>query len=279
MVGVFLPVIIFVSYTGWKIERIKIALQKQYAAYQKSDEKQKMEKDIAKKRQKLNEQSASLKNTKIKTFKELPMMSLKQRKKNLSSIEMSEKFLINQAEKLDLSEELVNQPLNEEISVNDPEMMHYFPRIKVYYFVMVLIRTFIEIGFDYIFYLLYQDNFFNIMPEQFICTVGLPCNGDVSCYIDRPKQKTAMLIGMMAFSIVTIITGFVELWSIGLGEMYEAMTKWSVDITQEYRVAKTEQMFHSEKHTSGGFVNFQGTRVDHMRDEIGDDEDNQFIGI
>ena len=65
MVGVFLPVIIFVSYTGWKIERIKIALQKQYAAYQKSDEKQKMENDIAKKRQKLNEQSASLKNTKV----------------------------------------------------------------------------------------------------------------------------------------------------------------------------------------------------------------------
>merc|ERR1712141_325265 len=137
---------------------------------------------------------------------------------------MSEKFLINQAEKLDLSEELVNQPLNEEISVNDPEMMHYFPRIKVYYFFMVLIRTFIEIVFDYIFYLLYtqvplynqstfgiyqpgtyEQGFFTIMPEQFICTVGLPCNGDVSCYIDRPKQKTAILIAMMAFSIVTII--------------------------------------------------------------------------
>ena len=70
-----------------------------------------------------------------------------------------------------------------------------------------------------------------------------------------------------------------ELWSIGIGDMYEAMSKWSTDITQEYKIEKTEQMFHSEKHTSGGFVNFQGTRVDHMRDEIGDDEDNQFIGI
>ena len=38
-------------------------------------------------------------------------------------------------------------------------------------------------------------------------------------------------------------------------------------------------MFGEHRGTGGGFVNFQGTRVDHMRDEIGDDEENVFVGI
>ena len=61
-------------------------------------------------------------------------MTLKERKKTLSSIEMNEKFLLNQNDKLEILEETVNQPLNEEIAVTDPEMMHYFPRIKVSYY-------------------------------------------------------------------------------------------------------------------------------------------------
>ena len=69
MVGVFLPVIIFVSYAGWKIERIKIALKKQYKAYQKSPEKIEMEETLAKKREQLADREKSLKNTKVQTFK------------------------------------------------------------------------------------------------------------------------------------------------------------------------------------------------------------------
>ena len=50
-------------------------------------------------------------------------------------------------------------------------MMEYFPRIIVYYFLQVIVRTGVEILFNYGFYVLYSDYFFNIMPEQHIWNV------------------------------------------------------------------------------------------------------------
>lgn len=65
MVGVGLPIIIFVSYSGWKLERIKMSLKKQYDAYQKSPEKLKEEAKISAEREKIEEQKIALKNTKV----------------------------------------------------------------------------------------------------------------------------------------------------------------------------------------------------------------------
>ena len=140
-------------------------------------------------------------------------------------------------------------------------MMFYFPRIIFYYFLQVIIRTGVEMLFNYGFVLLYSDYFFNIMPEQHIWNgyslasllysaiilqrslppghpftvicygirmarfmyfesysmnhtyflsnqksqIDLPCNGKVSCYIDKPKSKTFVLLAMCSFSIITII--------------------------------------------------------------------------
>lgn len=279
MIAVMLPVITFVSYSGWKIERIKMALKKQYELYQKSPDKVQLDEDIAKKRKNLEDAFESLKNTKVKTYKKLPNMTIRERKKALSSVETTERYLQNRWEKLEAEDQIINQPLNEDVSVCDPEMRKYFPRIFIYYFFVVLIRTAIEFAFDYAFYVIFADNFFNWMPEQYLCDVGLPCNGRVSCFIDRPKQKTFFLLAMTAFSIVTILTGLLELWSLGLGNLYEAFQGWNIDITSEFAVSQTEQMFGEHRGTTGGFVNFQGTRVDHMRDEIGEDDENVFVGI
>ena len=60
-----LKVITFVSYSGWKIERIKMALKKQYEAYQKSPDKVKFDEDIANRRKNLEDAFESLKNTKV----------------------------------------------------------------------------------------------------------------------------------------------------------------------------------------------------------------------
>ena len=46
-----------------------------------------------------------------------------------------------------------------------------------------------------------------------------------------------------------------------------------------YNTAIYPSMLITQIFVKGGFVNFQGTRIDHVRDEIGEDEDNQFIGI
>jgi len=279
MLGVSLPIIIFVSYSGWKLERIKISLKKKYAAYEKSDSKIKLEEEIASKKVKLDELKLSLKNTKIKTYRELPEMSNSQRKKKLAAIKQTEKYLEDQQAKISIQLEQINEPLNTSFNVNDPEMMFYFPRIIFYYFVQVIVRTGVEIFFNHGFFLLYSDYFFNIMPEQHICQIDLPCNGKVSCYIDKPKSKTFVLLAMCLFSIITIVTGFIELGHIGLGKLYEVFKNWGVDVTADFKVGKAEQMFHMDKQVEGGFVNFQGTRIDHVRDEIGEDEDNQFIGI
>lgn len=278
MIAVVLPVIIFVSYSGWKIEKIKLSLKKQYDAYQKSPKKVQLEEDIVKRKKNLADALESLKNTKVKTYRKLPTMTLKERKKALSSVEQTEKYLNNRWEAIETQLEVINQPLNEEVAVCDPEMRLYFPRIQVYYFIMVIVRTMIEALFDYAFYLIYTD-FFSVMPQQYLCDVGLPCNGVVSCYVDRPRQKTFILLCMLAFSLVTILTGFIEIWSLGIGTIYTAIKGWKIDITEEYVVTKSEQMFGEHHDTSGGFVNFQGTRVDHMRDEIGEDDENVFVGI
>ena len=72
MIAVMLPVITFVSYSGWKIERIKMALKKQYEAYQKSPDKVQLDEDIKKKRKNLTDAFESLKNTKVR----IPMSKL-----------------------------------------------------------------------------------------------------------------------------------------------------------------------------------------------------------
>ena len=65
MVGVGLPIIIFVSYSGWKLERIKMSLKKKYDAYQKSPDKLAREEKIAAERENIDEQKKALKNTKV----------------------------------------------------------------------------------------------------------------------------------------------------------------------------------------------------------------------
>ena len=149
-------------------------------------------------------------------------MSNSQRKKKLAAIKQTEKYLEDQQAKIEIQLEQINEPLNTNFngeskssvvhycvamlcSVNDPEMMAYFPRIIFYYFLQerdplsgpfkfsirtrkitwgnlmnykvqkcyriltkVILRTGVEMLFNYGFFLLYSDYFFNIMPEQHI---------------------------------------------------------------------------------------------------------------
>ena len=67
----------------------------------------------------------------VKTYQKLPQMTLKERKKALSSVETTERYLRNRWDKLETEDEVINQPLNEDVAVCDPEMRQYFPRIFV----------------------------------------------------------------------------------------------------------------------------------------------------
>ena len=141
-------------------------------------------------------------------------MTISERKKALSSVATTERYLKTRWDKMQTEEDVINQPLNEDVNVCDPEMRQYFPRIfvrspentlsrtlvtlfrfhllnlisiywlivqlriqliniiiQIYYFFVVLLRTAIEFLFDYAFYVIFADHFFNWMPEQYLWLV------------------------------------------------------------------------------------------------------------
>ena len=99
---------------------------------------------------------------------------------------------------------------------------------------MVFFRTLIEILFNILFFRIYSIDL--IMSEKYLC-VHPPCNNVVSCYIDQPKQKTFIIIFMLAASFFTIILGIIEFSSIGIGNLTNAFKNRHKDITKEYNRA------------------------------------------
>ena len=111
------------------------------------------------------------------------------------------------------------------------------PTLLLGYAAMVFCRTMIEVGFDWLFFQVYEFDLF--MPEKYLC-VHPPCNNKVSCYVDRPKQKTFVLCFMFATSILTICIGVIEFCNIGLGKIITAFTNRHKNITNEYNLAVAE---------------------------------------
>jgi hypothetical protein len=75
------------------------------------------------------------------------------------------------------------------------------------------------------------------MPETYKCD-RRPCNGVVTCYIERPKQKTLVIWIMFGTGCVTVFVGLMELWSLGIGKISNAWQNRHDDITKEYKVGQ-----------------------------------------
>jgi len=89
------------------------------------------------------------------------------------------------------------------------------PKLLLAYGTMVFFRVVIEILFVLLYFRIYSFDI--VMPEKYQCT-HVPCNNEVACYIDRPKQKTFTICFILATVFVTLFAGLVEMWSIGLSQ-------------------------------------------------------------
>mgnify|MGYP000281156878 CR=1 FL=1 len=69
-----------------------------------------------------------------------------------------------------VDEETVNKETDKDFGAGDVTTINqYYPILYFYYFVMVILRTGIEIAFNFFFYMLYDGNFFMMMPQVFQC--------------------------------------------------------------------------------------------------------------
>lgn len=289
LIGVTLPIILFVIFSEWKIEKIKISIDKRDAAIKNDPKRKAYIKKLEERNKAMVDQEKSLINRKVELHTAVRYRNMfgAKRKELESKLEKEEDQYFSLKFQTIVDEETVNEETDKDFGAGDVATINqYYPILYFYYFCMVILRTGIEIAFNFFFYMLYFGNFFMIMPQVFQCNDEgselQPCNGVVDCYVERPYAKTAVIVTMFGFSFFTIIMGFVELWSLGAGNTYFALKNYKRDITKLYTVGTQEQQFHSEHYDAdrGGFVQFQGTRVDHIRDEIGSDDDGpRMIGI
>lgn len=290
LIAINLPIILFVIFSEWKIEKIKLSIDKKDKALANNPRRKAYLRKLEERNKALVDDETRLIERKVElnTAVRYRKMFGQKRKELEARMDAAEDKYFHTKFSTMAEEEEIQKPSDKDFGAGDVTIINkYYPILYFYYFLMVILRTGIEILFDYIFYITYQGRFFLMMPQVFLCQnpdgtpVG-PCNLIVNCYIDRPYAKTVVIVTMFGFSIFTIIMGFVELWSLGAGNTYFALKNRKRDITKEYAIGAQEQQFNEDNYdvNGGGFVQFQGTRVDHIRDEIGSDDDGpRMIGI
>jgi len=289
LIAITLPIILFVIFSEWKIEKIKISIDKRDAALKENPKRKAYIKKLEERNKAMQDQETNLIQRKVELHTAVRYRNMfgAKRKELEEKLQKDEDNYFSLKFQTDVEEEAINKKTDKDFGPGDvTKINEYYPILYFHYFVMVVVRTGLEVAFDFFFYMLYGNNFFMVMPQQYLCNDEgselQPCNGIVDCYVERPYAKTAVIFTMFGFSFMTILMGFVELWSLGAGNTYYALKNWRRDITKEYTVGTQEQQFHSSNYDAarGGFVQFQGTRVDHLRDEIGSDDDGpRMIGI
>lgn len=289
LISICLPIILFVIFSEWKIEKIKISIDKRDEALKNDPKRKAYLKKLEERQKAMIDQEKSLISRKVElnTAVRYRNMFGAKRKELEDKLEKEEDSYFSMKFQTLIDEEYVNKETDKDFGAGDVTVINeYYPILYFYYFLTVILRTGIEIAFNFFFYYIYRGNFFIIMPQAYLCNDEgselQPCNGVTDCYIDRPYAKTVIIVVMLGFSFFTIVMGFVELWSLGLGNTYYALKNHKTDITKKYKVGSQEQQFHHGHYDAsrGGFVQFQGTRVDHIRDEIGSDADGpRMIGI
>ncbi|XP_063780925.1 gap junction delta-4 protein [Pseudophryne corroboree] len=74
------------------------------------------------------------------------------------------------------------------------------------YFVHVVLRTLLEVGFGVGQYFLFGI----LVPSRFNCSQS-PCTSNVDCYISRPTEKSLMMIFIWGSEVVSLILSLVDL--------------------------------------------------------------------
>merc|ERR1712110_119134 len=97
------------------------------------------------------------------------------------------------------------------------------PRIRIWYVVHLIAKFIMELVFIYLFYVLMQQQTQTEgwaawkVPEKYVCRYGdevtnAACsqNGEIPCWVSRPREKEAMTYYMLAVAIISTVLIFVE---------------------------------------------------------------------
>lgn len=238
MLFISLPIMIFMVYTSHKQEKIAIARQLKRAAINK--EKEEIEKQFETKIKQLEEDRETLQKKRdvADQLYETPQ-GKRMTGAELERIFAEEENRLNELQKQAV-ENLTNQEKKEE-DTEDNAMKSAGsdnstpPKLFLGYVSMVFFRTVIEALFLAYYFQIYAWQM--VMPETYQCDRE-PCNDVVTCYVERPHQKTIVIWIMFLTGCCTVFVGILELFSCGFGKIADAWSNRHDDITKEYKVGQ-----------------------------------------
>lgn len=196
LVFVSLPSIIFIVYTLHKMAKVDavVAARKKIMKAKKEELKKIREKERKEEKQRMIEAGGD----------ETKLQDTKKESDNEDDDKTEEK--------------LVATKLSEEVP----------SKLFVAYFIVVLSRMLIEIGFMVGQYHIYTFKF--VMPELFQCQ-HWPCPNVVECWVSRPKEKSIFICVFYATGCIMILLNILELYHIA-GKFPKAWRDRHDDITK-----------------------------------------------
>jgi len=239
MLFVSLPIMIFMVYCSHKQEKIVIARKLKKAAIAAEKEKTKKEIEVQLKKLKEDQETLARKKDVAEQLYETPH-GKRLTGKELEHLFSQEEDRLQKLEEdllagLDSEEKMEEENKDDKATKSSGKDNSTPPKLFLGYAAMVFVRTLIEALFIAGYFYLYVWKW--IMPETYQCNRE-PCNDVVTCYVERPKQKTIVIWIMFATGCITVLVGLMELWSLGIGKISKAWSHRHDDITKQYKVGQ-----------------------------------------
>jgi len=227
MFSVCLPTVCFMTYMVHKIGAVEDA--RKIKEKKEAQLKRKEQLRIQSEREWLEEVQAELHPDKIDDNAQI------------QEIEQELSDLQNQLEDMDEREKIEEKLAAEGIKATSAMEQHELtpPKLMLGYFLMVLFRSLVEIGFLYWYFQMYVFDL--VMPKEYRCNAS-PCLSATTCFVGRATEKTWVLHIMFILACFTLACSLVELFRLGISKPYSAFQNRHKDISKnpEYMPANAQ---------------------------------------
>jgi len=159
----------------------------------------------------------------------------------IQEIEQELNNLQNELDDMDEREKIEEKLAAEGIKATSAMEQHELtpPKLMLGYFLMVLFRSAVEIGFLYWYFQMYVFDL--VMPKEYRCNAS-PCLSATTCFVGRATEKTWVLHIMFILACFTLACSLVELFRLGISKPYAAFKNRHKDISKnpEYMPANAQ---------------------------------------
>jgi len=228
MFSVCLPTVCFMTYMVHKIKAVEDA--RKIKEKKESQKKRKEELRIQSEREWLQE----VKNQLDQTDRIEDTAQIQEIENELSNLQ-------NELEDMDEREKIEEKLAAEGIKATSAMEQHELtpPKLMLGYFLMVLFRSAVEIGFLYWYFQMYVFDL--VMPKEYRCQAS-PCLSATTCFVGRATEKTWVLHIMFVLACFTLACSLVELFRLGISKPYAAFKNRHKDISNnpEYMPANAQ---------------------------------------